>query len=127
MMRIAGALADRSGARALITGESLGQVSSQTLENMCVIEQAAALPIMRPLVGMDKNEIIEQARKLGTFETSIIPDQDCCTLFVPPHPETRADLQEVIAVEARFEIEQMVADAVARTEVVRRSFPPARS
>jgi tRNA uracil 4-sulfurtransferase len=127
MMRIAGALADRSGARALITGESLGQVSSQTLENMCVIEQASALPIMRPLVGMDKNEIIEQARKLGTFETSIIPDQDCCTLFVPPHPETRADLQEVIAVEARFAIEQMVADAVARTEVVRRSFPPARS
>ncbi len=126
MMRIACALANRIGARVLVTGESLGQVASQTLENMCVIERASSLPIFRPLVGMDKNEIVEQARKLGTFETSIVPDQDCCTLFVPPHPETHADLGEVEAVESRFEIEKMVADAVNRTEVVRQAFPPPR-
>ena len=127
MMRIACALANRTGARVLVTGESLGQVASQTLENICVIERASSLPILRPLVGMDKNEIIEQARKLGTFETSIIPDQDCCTLFVPPHPEIHAQLGEVESIESRFEIEKMVADAVNRTEVVRRSFPPPRS
>ena len=126
MMRIGCALAGRIGARALVTGESLGQVASQTLENMCVIERASSLPILRPLVGMDKNEIVEQARKLGTFETSIIPDQDCCTLFVPPHPETHADLAEVEAVESRFEVAKMVAGAVSRTEVMRQSFPPRR-
>src|SRR5208282_6407205 len=107
-------------------GESLGQVASQTLENMNVITEAATIPIFRPLVGMDKNEIVDQARKLGTFETSIIPDQDCCTLFVPPHPETHADLAEVEAVESRFEVEKMVADAVNRIEVKRQSFPPRR-
>jgi tRNA uracil 4-sulfurtransferase len=126
MMRIACALANRTGARVLVTGESLGQVASQTLENICVIERASSLPILRPLVGMDKNEIIEQARKLGTFETSIIPDQDCCTLFVPPHPEIHAQLGEVESIESRFEIEKMVADAVNRTEVARRTFPPPR-
>jgi tRNA uracil 4-sulfurtransferase len=124
MMRIATALATRSGATVLVTGESLGQVASQTLENMAVIEKAAALPILRPLVGMDKNEIVDQARALGTFETSILPDQDCCTLFMPAHPETHARLAEVEAAESRFDIERMIADAVNATEVVRLSFPP---
>ncbi len=123
MMRIASALARSSGATVLVTGESLGQVASQTLENMMVIERAASMPILRPLVGMDKNEIITEARRLGTFETSIIPDEDCCTLFVPAHPETRANLAEVEQTEARFDIERMVADAVRATEVVRSSFP----
>jgi thiamine biosynthesis protein ThiI len=124
MMRIACAIAKHIGARALVTGESLGQVSSQTLDNMSVIEEASSLPILRPLVGMDKNEIIEQARKLGTFETSIIPDQDCCTLFVPPHPETHADLSEVEQLESRFDVEKMVAAAVSAAEVERFAFPP---
>jgi len=124
MMRIASALAERNGARALVTGESLGQVASQTLENMAVIEKAASLPILRPLVGMDKNEIVEQARALGTFETSILPDEDCCTLFVPLHPETRARLEEVESAEARFDIARMVADAVRGTEAERFAFPP---
>jgi tRNA uracil 4-sulfurtransferase len=124
MIRIACALAHRTGARALVTGESLGQVASQTLENMSVIEKASSLPILRPMVGMDKNEIVEQARKLGTFETSIIPDQDCCTLFVPAHPETHAELREVEETEARFDIATMVADAVRRAEAVRHAFPP---
>ena len=79
----------------MITGESLGQVASQTLENMTVIEKAATMPVLRPLVGMDKNEIIIEARRLGTFETSILPDQDCCSLFVPAHPETRARIEQV--------------------------------
>ncbi len=124
MLRIASALAARINASVLVTGESLGQVASQTLENMTVIENAASLPIMRPLVGMDKNEIIDQARALGTFETSILPDQDCCTLFVPAHPETHARLAEVEAAESHFDIARMVGDAVAATEVVRLSFPP---
>jgi thiamine biosynthesis protein ThiI len=79
---------------------------------------------MRPLVGMDKNEIIEQARRLGTFETSIIPDQDCCSLFVPAHPETRARIEEVEAAESRFDIPRMIDDAVRATEVERFYFPP---
>ena len=124
MLRIATALAERSRATVLVTGESLGQVASQTLENMAVIEKAAGFPILRPLVGMDKNEIVDQARRLGTFETSIIPDQDCCTLFVPAHPETRARIEEVEAAEARFDIARMIDDAVRNTEVARFSFPP---
>jgi tRNA uracil 4-sulfurtransferase len=123
MVRIAAALARRSGARVLVTGESLGQVASQTLENMTVIEEAARLPMVRPLVGMDKNEIVDQARALGTFETSIQPDQDCCSLFVPPHPETHANLDEVRAAESVLDVETMVADAVRRTEIVRFKFP----
>jgi len=123
MMRIASALAVRFRARALVTGESLGQVASQTLDNMAAIEDAAAMPILRPLVGMDKNEIVEQARTLGTFEISILPDQDCCTLFVPEHPETHARLEEVKAMEARFDVERMVNDAVRATEVRRFRFP----
>ena len=112
-------------AQALVTGESLGQVASQTLENMTVIEQASTLPILRPLVGMDKNEIIDEARRLGTFETSIMPDQDCCSLFVPLHPATRARVVEVEAAEAVFDIPSMVADAVARSTTVRNVFPAA--
>lgn len=123
MLRIASALAERAQATALVTGESLGQVASQTLENMAVIEKAAAFPVMRPLVGMDKNEIIEQARRLHTFETSILPDEDCCTLFVPAHPETRATVEEVEAAEARFDVARMVEDAVKATEVERFWFP----
>jgi thiamine biosynthesis protein ThiI len=126
MMRIASALAHRGGAGVIVTGESLGQVASQTLENMTVIETAASLPVMRPLVGMDKNEIVEQARHLGTFETSILPDEDCCSLFVPAHPETHARLEEVVEAESCFDIEQMVADAVRRAEIVRNAFPPAQ-
>ncbi len=127
MMRIATALAHRQGATALVTGESLGQVASQTLANMTVIEDAAGMPVLRPLVGMDKNEIVEQARTLGTFETSIIPDQDCCSLFVPAHPETRASLAEVERVESRFDIERMVSAAVSATEKLRFQFPPVRA
>ena len=123
MVRIASVLARRAGARALVTGESLGQVASQTLENMTVIEEASALPMLRPLIGMDKNEIVDQARAIGTFETSIQPDQDCCSLFVPQHPETHANLDEVREAERAFDVEAMVAEAVRKVEVVRCKFP----
>lgn len=124
MMRIAGAIGAQTGAQAMVTGESLGQVASQTLDNMTVIERAAPIPVMRPLVGMDKNEIVEQARRLDTFETSIIPDQDCCTLFIPRHPETHANLEEVEAAESSLEVQRMVAEAVSGLERIELTYPP---
>jgi len=123
MMRIAAELARQVDAAVLVSGESLGQVASQTLENMMVIQSAIVMPVLRPLIGMDKNEIIVEARRLGTFETSILPDEDCCTLFTPPHPETHAKPRDVEESEAQLDIARMVADAVAQTEVVRLSFP----
>jgi len=123
MLRIASELARRAGARVLVTGESLGQVASQTLDNMTVIERAASAPILRPLVGMDKNEIVAEARRLGTFEISILPDQDCCTLFVPPHPETHAKIAAVEEAESKFDIERMVGDSVRGAELVKLEFP----
>jgi tRNA uracil 4-sulfurtransferase len=108
MVRIAEALARKHGAVALTTGESLGQVASQTLPNIARIDEAATMPILRPLIGMDKLEITEQARRLGTFEISIEPDADCCTLFVPKHPATHMSEHEVGAVEARLDIPRLV-------------------
>ena len=108
MLRIAEAIARKEKAKALVTGESLGQVASQTLDNMAVIERAARLPILRPLVGMDKQEIIDQARRIGTFEISSIPDQDCCQLFVPQHPATKARFADVEADEARFDVKELL-------------------
>ncbi|HUR70869.1 MAG TPA: tRNA uracil 4-sulfurtransferase ThiI [Candidatus Limnocylindrales bacterium] len=108
MLRIAEQIARKEKARALITGESLGQVASQTLENMTVIQQAVTMPILRPLVGMDKQEIIDQARRIGSFETSSIPDQDCCQLFVPKHPATKGRLDDVEADEAKLQVTELV-------------------
>jgi thiamine biosynthesis protein ThiI len=107
MLRIAEGIARRERAQALVTGESLAQVASQTLENLVVIEEAANLPILRPLVGMDKQEIIDQSRKIGTFEISAIPDQDCCQLFVPAHPATKAKLPDIKQAEDLLEISPM--------------------
>ena len=112
MVRIAEALARAQGAQALATGESLGQVASQTLENISRIDEVAALPILRPLIGMDKLEIVADARRLGTFEISIEPDQDCCTLFVPPHPATRLGADEVARLEARLDVGRLVQAGV---------------
>ncbi|MBI4233198.1 MAG: tRNA 4-thiouridine(8) synthase ThiI [Chloroflexi bacterium] len=117
MLRIAEALGMRHGARAMVTGESLGQVSSQTLENLTTINSAAGrLPVLRPLIGMDKAEIIAQAKRLGTYPISILPDQDCCTLFVPKHPVTRSRPEEVQALESRLEVEAMEEAAVAAAQ-----------
>jgi thiamine biosynthesis protein ThiI len=123
MMRIGSALGVSLGARALVTGESLGQVASQTLTNLAVIEKAASLPVLRPLIGMDKDEITAQARALGTYEISIQPDQDCCQLFIPAHPATSARLEEVEAAEGRLDVSGLVQQAVASAEERRFCFP----
>jgi thiamine biosynthesis protein ThiI len=123
MLRIAEGLARKEKAKALVTGESLGQVASQTLENMAVIQQAATLPILRPLVGMDKQEIIDQARRIGTFDISSIPDQDCCQLFVPKHPATKARLGEVEAAESRIDIRELTRAGIENATDERFSFP----
>ena len=108
MLRIAAALASKEKAKALVTGESLGQVASQTLDNMAVIQQAVGLPILRPLVGMDKQEIVDESRRIGTFEISAVPDQDCCQLFVPKHPATKARFKDVEADEARLDVKELL-------------------
>ena len=112
MMRIATALALGETASAIVTGESLSQVASQTLDNLSVIERAAGIPILRPLLGMDKQEIIDQARRLGTYETSIIPDQDCCTLLTPVHPQTHGTAKQIEEAEAAFDLDAIVTLAV---------------
>jgi tRNA uracil 4-sulfurtransferase len=123
MLRIAEALARTTKAKALVTGESLAQVASQTLDNMAVIQQASTLPILRPLVGMDKQEIIDQARRIGTFEISSIPDQDCCQLFVPKHPATKARTREVEEAEASFDVLEMVRLGIEGATEENFSFP----
>jgi tRNA uracil 4-sulfurtransferase len=123
MMRIAEEIARNENAAALVTGESLGQVASQTLENLSVIEKAATLPILRPLVGMDKQEIIDQARKLGTFDISAIPDQDCCQLFVPQHPATKARLADVEKAESTLDLQALTRQGVVGAEVEEFCFP----
>ncbi|MBI2987710.1 MAG: tRNA 4-thiouridine(8) synthase ThiI [Deltaproteobacteria bacterium] len=123
MMRIGESIARREKGGALVTGESLAQVASQTLENLAVIEKATTLSILRPLVGMDKQEIIDQARRIGTFETSAIPDQDCCQLFVPKHPATKAKLADVENVESRLDIPGMTQLGVEQAEREEFSFP----
>jgi thiamine biosynthesis protein ThiI len=123
MLRIAEQVARREKCQALVTGESLAQVASQTLENIAVIQQAAQLPVLRPLVGMDKQEIIDQARRIGTYEISSIPDQDCCQLFVPKHPATRARLAEVQDDESRLDIEDLIRIGTTQAAVEEFCFP----
>ncbi len=123
MLRIAEKLARRWRARALITGEVVGQVASQTLENLTTIAGAASMEVLRPLVGMDKDEIVAQAQRLGTFPISIIPDQDCCQLFTPRHPATRARPEQIDAAEAVLPIGEMVEAAIAATVVEEFRFP----
>jgi thiamine biosynthesis protein ThiI len=123
MVRIAEELARREHCWALVTGESLGQVASQTPQNLCAIEEAAELPILRPLIGMDKREIIDEARRLGTYETSIEPDQDCCKLFVPPHPSTKTRLDDVQKVERTLDISALVKRGLENAELTQLSFP----
>ena len=118
MLRIAEAIARREDAKALVTGESLGQVASQTLQNIATIGEAVEMPVLRPLIGMDKQEIVAQAQGIGTFETSILPDEDCCTLFVPRSPATKAHPAQVAAVEADLDIQGLVEQAVAGAELV---------
>jgi thiamine biosynthesis protein ThiI len=123
MGRIAEQIARREHAKALVTGESLGQVASQTLDNLAVIEEAVGMPVLRPLVGSDKEEIVQQARELRTYEISIIPDQDCCRLFVPQHPATVSTVEEVRAAEANLNIEKLVQMGLDQVEIQAFEFP----
>jgi tRNA uracil 4-sulfurtransferase len=123
MMRIAEAIARTRGAQALVTGEVVGQVASQTLENLAVIGSVATLPIFRPLIGMDKDEITAEAIRLGTYPISIVPDQDCCTLFTPRNPLTRARLDEIQAAEQALPIDDLVDRAVREAAIEQFEFP----
>jgi thiamine biosynthesis protein ThiI len=123
MLRIAQRIAREVRARALVTGDVIGQVASQTLDNMTVIDRAIHMTVLRPLVGLDKEEIIEQAQRLGTFDISIEADQDSCTLFTPRHPETHARRATVEEAEQALPIDEMVARAVAAATVERLSYP----
>ena len=120
-------IARRVRAQALITGEVIGQVASQTLENMTVIDAAAGLPVLRPLIGMDKEEIIDAAKTLGSYPISIIPDQDCCTLFTPKHPATRATLEQAEAAERALDGGSLSEAAIAAAAVQDFKFPVIKS
>ena len=120
MFRVAEAIAAREGAQALVTGESLGQVASQTLANIWATDDAVDMPVFRPLIGSDKTEIIETSRHIGTFETSILPYEDCCTIFTPPHPKIRPELDEILTAEAAMPgLAALEAEAAENTERIR--------
>jgi tRNA uracil 4-sulfurtransferase len=119
MLRLAEQIARRERARVLVTGDSVGQVASQTIENIDVISRAVSMPILRPLIGDDKLEIVALARRIGTYDISIQPDQDCCSLFVPKHPETKADLSEIEASESRLNVTEAMTVALESAEVDR--------
>jgi thiamine biosynthesis protein ThiI len=123
MVRVAQELAAQERCWALVTGDSVGQVASQTPQNLTVVEEAAELPILRPLIGMDKVEITEQAQRIGTFETSIEPDQDCCRLFVPPHPSTKTTMDQIRRIERGLDIAALVKQGLANVERADFSFP----
>ncbi len=117
MVRVAEEIARRVGALALVTGESIGQVASQTVENIATIDSAATMPALRPLIGMDKQEIIAEARHLGTFDISILPDEDCCSLFVPRHPVLRSSVREAERTEAALDVSELVRMSVEGAQV----------
>jgi thiamine biosynthesis protein ThiI len=119
MMRISEQIAEMNGCKALVTGENLGQVASQTMEALRVTEQCISLPVLRPLIGMDKKDIIEIARRIGTFDTSILPYEDCCTVFTPRHPRTKPKVEDVLEVEKALDVESLVVEALAGREQVR--------
>ena len=118
MMRISEAIARDHGAKCLVTGENLGQVASQTMDAMAVTGAVVHMPMFHPLIGMDKEEIVSIARRIGTLETSILPYEDCCTVFTPKHPKTKPVLEAVEAEEARLDVEGLIARAIENTEKI---------
>lgn len=116
MMRIAERIANDYGAKAIVTGENLGQVASQTMEAMASTQSVISMPVLQPLIGMDKEEIIALARKLGTFDTSVLPYEDCCTVFTPRHPRTHPKTEEVENAESALDVEALVEEALAGIE-----------
>lgn len=124
MMTIAERIANKYDCKALITGESLGQVASQTMEAICVTDAVVNLPVYRPCIGLDKEEIIQISRKIGTFETSILPFEDCCTVFTPRHPRTKPELFKVEAEEAKVDFNALVEEALATETIERIKYEP---
>jgi thiamine biosynthesis protein ThiI len=127
MVRIAEQLARRSGAQALVTGDVVGQVASQTIENLAVVEAAATMPVLRPLIGFDKDEITLEAQRLGTYAISIVPDDDCCSLFTPRFPATRTSREVVDAAESNLAVTDLVNQAIKDTLVEDFHFPMVES
>lgn len=119
MLRIAEKIAQKEGAKALVTGDSLAQVASQTLDNIYVISEAVKMPILRPLIGENKNDIIDMSQEINTYEISSKPYEDCCSLFVPGKPETHGKIEDILNIESVFDVEGMVRDAVEKSEVIR--------
>jgi len=119
MMRLADMLAKELRCKALVTGECLGQVASQTIDALRVSEDVTDLPVLRPLIGMDKEEIVRMARRIGTFDTSILPYEDCCTVFTPPHPKTKPNVEEVREMESALDIEGLCRRAMEGREFIR--------
>ena len=118
MMRIAERIANANGAKAIVTGENLGQVASQTMEAMASTQAVISMPVLQPIIGMDKEEIVAMSRKIGTFETSILPYEDCCTVFTPRHPKTHPKLKEVAEAESALAVDELVEEALAGIERV---------
>ena len=118
MMRIAQRIAEANGAKAIVTGENLGQVASQTAEALVVTDASVSLPVMRPLIAMDKVDIMDKAQEIGTFETSIQPYEDCCTVFLPKHPTTKPKLERILESESKLDVEGLVEAAVKSQEIV---------
>ena len=116
MMRISEQIARQDGCKCLVTGENLGQVASQTMDALAVSDQVCQLPVLRPVIGMDKQEIVAISRKIATFETSILPYEDCCTVFTPRHPKTHPHLDEVLEFEKALDIEGLMERALAGVE-----------
>ena len=119
MMTIASRIAGDHDSKCLITGESLGQVASQTMEAIAVTDNASTLPVFRPCIGMDKEEIVEIARKIGTFDIYIEPYEDCCTVFTPRHPRTKPVLEKVLREEQKLDFEALVAEAIESAYTIR--------
>ena len=119
MMKIAERVANGCGAQALITGEAIGQVASQTIESLTVTNDAVTMPVFRPLIGFDKEEIVERAKAIGTFDTSILPYEDCCTVFVPQHPVTKPKVEKLRASEALVDFAEMIETAIKNAEIVK--------
>ena len=118
MLKISEEVAKKENAIALVTGDSLGQVSSQTLENIFSISEAVKIPIFRPLIGLDKEEIVSLAKKIGTYEISIKPQEDCCTLFIPKHPTTKAKIEIVKKLEKKLAMKKLLKNAIKKAEVL---------
>lgn len=117
-MRLAEKIARHTGCMALVTGESVGQVASQTMHALYCTDNAVNMPVFRPLIGMDKTEVIDIARKIDTYETSILPYEDCCTIFTPKHPKTRPNLDDVLKQEERVDFEVLEKEAFDSMELV---------